>query len=143
MTTEDEDKFRICDTVRVKNIPGPRMMITGFKPGAKAGEPNVCCKWFTKNMMLETEWFHTRMLIRVSPWTERPGYRVALETIRDTWTFEQPVTGNSSIKVVTPAGVPVSLIDFIDEVLAHTHERALPPTASDHLAQAEMVDAAD
>lgn len=122
----DENQFRVGDTVRVKNIPGPRMVITGFSQDRKALAP-VHCKWFDKRGGLLGEWFPARMLCRIAPWIERPGYRIALETIRDEAAVEVYSDGVTRITMVDGK----TLVDYITDVLANTHHPKETAAVSD------------
>lgn len=118
--SDQEDKLRVGDPVRVRNIPGPRMIISGFEPNPKS-VALICCKWFDKRSELQTEWFPAKFLVRVAPWIERPGYRAALERVRST---------------LSPPSdeVDEALISFIDGVLMeHPFDRGAPaPTEQEH-----------
>lgn len=105
------------------------MVITGFDPSKKAAhEPGIHCKWFDKRAELQGQWFPPKLLSRTAPWTERPGYRAALEKIRAVYGDDPAlwIDHNSTLGM------------FIDDVLDHVGDRV-----SATVEQPEAADAAD
>jgi uncharacterized protein YodC (DUF2158 family) len=116
--SDDPNKLRAGDVVRIKNIVGPRMLITGFD--AK-DHSIVCLKWFNRRYELETEWFHVKHLAKFNPGEHRPtGLRGALMAIRD--------------KAFSGGGAAIWMDDetplrlFIDHVLANGYDVPIDPT---------------
>jgi uncharacterized protein YodC (DUF2158 family) len=77
MPTEDNpNTFRIGDTVRISNIPGPRMVVTAIEPdqkGIASSKPaQVQCMWFDRRAELRSRAFEPRFLSKASPWADRP-----------------------------------------------------------------------
>jgi len=128
--TIDPEKFHVGDTVRVKNIPGPRMIITGFAQ-EKNAVANICVKWFDKRSEVQTAWWPAKMLARVAPWIERPGYRMALEKIEAVFGDDDSLFMDHN----TTLGM------FIDDVLEHTHPSRSP--APESTEEPETVDAGE
>lgn len=122
---DDPDKLRVGDVVRVKNIVGPRMTITGFD--AK-NTGMVMLKWFNRRYEMESEWFHVRHLAKSNPSTERPmSYRDALIAIRE----KAIVDNNYDIRM----GVEGELLgDFIDAIIP---PKDAPTHAEEHADAAE------
>lgn len=127
---DDPEKFRVGDVVRVKNIVGPRMLLTGFDPKQ---DGLVCLKWFDRRFELQSEWLHLRHLAKFNPSKDRPmGFRAALMEIRDRCNFDH----NYDLRV---GGV--LLREFIDNVLASGFGAAIDPVIPQE--EPEMADAAD
>lgn len=63
---DDPDKFERGNVVRVKNVPGPRMIVVYIKntdEGVRIG-----CMWFNRCNELQTAQFRPDYLAKASPW---------------------------------------------------------------------------
>jgi uncharacterized protein YodC (DUF2158 family) len=108
---DDRNMLRVGDVVRVKNIVGPRMVITGFD--AKNREM-VHLKWFNRRFELEGEWLHIRSLMKSNPQPNKPmSFRGALIAIRDRLVIRQNELGTNSFEL--DDGTPLRV--FIDSIL--------------------------
>jgi uncharacterized protein YodC (DUF2158 family) len=131
----DPEKLRVGDVVRVNNIPGPRMVVTGFaQPERGKPEPvaNVHCKWFDKRAVWDGTWFPARLLHKVAPWTERPGYRMALEALH-----EMALRHEFGDLPIMPNGLTIEA--YIADVIAHRSPQTA--TAVEPLEQVELAEA--
>lgn len=71
MLLDDPNKFAVGDTVRVSNVPGPRMVVTTIEAEGR-DDCKVRCMWFDRRMELRSWAFHPCFLSKASPWIDRP-----------------------------------------------------------------------
>lgn len=78
--SDDPNTFAVGDTVRVSNIPGPRMVVVGIvaKDGAL-----VQTVWFNRRFELEGHAFRPRFLSKATPWEDRPRFQTLGESFEE------------------------------------------------------------
>lgn len=70
--SDDPNKFGVGDTMRVSNVPGPRMVVTSIERAATGEAAKLRCMWFDRRYELRSWAFETRLLSKASPWQDKP-----------------------------------------------------------------------